>query len=104
MHTFNDVSCLTNKGKQYKFSTFLDELSKEATRITYAQKRGVSEHVEQRIQNVRQAMRKAMAKNMVGIDAVTPEMIAAELSRYMSTDEIIDILNISRGMISVEFM
>ena len=47
-------------------------------------------------------MRKAMAKNMVGIDAVTPEMIAAELSRYMSTDEIIDILNISRGMISVE--
>lgn len=102
LHTFNDVSCLTNKGKQYKFSTFLDELSKEATRITYAQKRGVSEHVEQRIQNVRQAMRKAMAKNMVGIDAVTPEMIAAELSRYMSTDEIIDILNISRGMISVE--
>lgn len=102
LHTFNDENCIRNKGKQYKFSTFLDELSKEAVRITYAEKRGVSEHVEQRIQNVRQATRKAMIKHNISFADVTPEMIAAELVRYMSINEIIDIMNISRIPISVE--
>jgi len=55
LHTFNDKAHLKNDDKKYCFSTFLDELSKDAIRMTYAQKRGVSEHVEQRIQNVRQA-------------------------------------------------
>lgn len=102
LHTFNDKAHIKNDDKKYCFSTFLDELSKDAIRMTYAQKRGVSEHVEQRIQNVRQATRQVMAKTGVKFVEVTPEMIAKELVRYMSVQEIIDILNISTDKVSIE--
>lgn len=102
LHTFNDTNCLKNKDKKYRFSTFLDDLSKDAVRMTFAQKRGVSEHVEQRIQNVRQAMRKVMSEKGLNISEVTPEMISAALTRYMSVEEVVDLLNISSNWVSIE--
>ena len=102
LHTFNDKNCLKNKDKKYRFSTFLDDLSKDAVRMTYAQKRGVSEHVEQRIQNVRQATRKIMSEKGRSLGEVTPEMIAASLTRYMSVEEVVDLLNISSAWVSIE--
>ena len=102
LHTFNDAECLKNKNKKYRFSTFLDELSKDAIRMTYAQKRGVSEHVEQRIQNVRQATRKIMATKGLKYSEVTPKMIARELARYTTPEEVEDLLNISGVKISIE--
>ena len=102
LHTFNDTNCLKNKDKKYRFSTFLDDLSKDAVRMTYAQKRGVSEHVEQRIQNVRQATRKVMSEKGLNLSEVTPEMISAALTRYMSVEEVVDLLNISSNWVSIE--
>ena len=102
LHTFNDANCLKSKDKKYRFSTFLDELSKDAVRMTYAQKRGVSEHVEQRIQNVRQATRKIMAEKGVKLADVTPEMIAKALARYTTPEEVVDLLNISCARVSIE--
>lgn len=98
LHTFNDKKM----DKNYTFSTFLKLLSHEAVKITFAQKRGVSRYVEQRIQEVRAAIRRVAAKTGLRDREITPEMIAEELTRYMSVEEVIDLLNISSSMISVE--
>lgn len=102
LHTFNQASRLKDSTKKYKFSTFLDELSKDAVRITYAQKRGVPEYVEQRIQNVHKAIRKINEEKELYFDDIPYELISAEVTRRMTTRTVTSIMNIDARKMSID--
>lgn len=104
LHTFNDSRCFAKKGKKYKFSTFLDELSKEAIRVTFSQMHGVPEYVEKQMQTVKK-IRKQIAMEL-GISEleVMPELIVKRSSRSLSVAEVISLLNLLTETVSVENM
>lgn len=102
LHTYNDSRRLKNSEKKYKFSTFLDELSKTAIRKTFAGIHGIPEHVEKQLQSVK-ILRKQIAREL-GISEleVMPELIVKRSSRSMSVSEVISLLNLVTASLSME--
>lgn len=102
LHTYNDSRRLRNAEKKYKFSTFLDELSKTAIRKTFAEIHGISEYVEKKLQSVK-ILRKQIAREFgISESEVSPELIVERSSRSMSVSEVISLLSLATESVSME--
>ena len=66
------------------------------------QKRGVSEYVEQRIQNVHKAIRKINEEKELYFDDIPYELISAEVTRRMTTRTVTSIMNIDARKMSID--
>lgn len=88
LHTYNFADNLIRKDKKYRFVTFLNDLSGEVIRKTYAAKHGVPLYVEIELQRLKK-IRKSVASSL-GIyeEDVTPEMIAEASERSISPYEV----------------
>lgn len=91
LERFNDPDHLEDETKKYQFSTFLDNLSKEAVLLTYCQMHGVSEKIERRMYSVRTAIRQVAKEKQINQNDVTPEMIH-EVRENISVEDIISIM------------
>ena len=104
LHTFNDARYLAKRGKKYKFSTFLDELSKEAIRVTFSQMHGIPEYVEKQMQTVKKIRKQIAMELGISEMEVMPELIVKRSSRSLSVAEVISLLNLLTESVSVENM
>jgi len=102
LHTYNAAESLVKSDKKYQFSTFLNDLSGEVIRRTYADKHGVPLYVEIELQRLRKLRKELAEENKIQEDDVTPKMISEKSSRSVSEYEVRAILEITAKHKSVE--
>ena len=104
LHKFNDKKHLTDKSKQYCFSTFINKLIYRVERSTTAKENNLTDEQEKDRRKILRAMEEISQETGMEVTMITPEMTEKKLGRRYKESTIHYLLSASQAKADIDVL